>query len=133
MYFINKDVYVAFNASEITSLKYPPTSVNLVAEAFCLLFSMKPSFSTFQSIITYEPDFLHKYIRPFNPSSVSDYVLNELTTYLENPDFQNTDLVNKTASALGKWILVVYEIACSNNPKDFKVRKIILNRFFFYI
>ena len=72
-----------------------------------------------------EPDFLHKYIRPFNPSSVSDYVLNELSAYLENEDFvKNTDLVNKTAGALAKWIVVVYEIACSNNSKDIKVRKI---------
>lgn len=111
------DVFVAYNATEITSLKYPPTSVNLVGEAFCLLFAKKPSFSTFKQMIG-ESDFLHKYIRPFDPITVSDYTMNELTSYIQNADFAQAGLVSKTAGALSKWILTVYEIARSSRPKD---------------
>lgn len=111
------DVFVSYNATEITSLKYPPTSVNLVGEAFCLLFSKKPSFSTFKQMIG-ESDFLHKYIRPFDPSTLSDYTMNELTSYIQNPNFAQAHLVSKTAGALSKWIIVVYETARFSRPKD---------------
>lgn len=65
-----------------------------------------------------ESDFLRKYIQPFKPGEVSDYVLSELGQYVNNQDFSQCALVSKTADALSKWIQVVYNIARAKNQKD---------------
>lgn len=117
---IKKDVFVAYNPMEISSLKYPHSLVNFVGEAICLIFSKKPSFSNFQALIS-EPDFLRKYIQPYNPSLASEYVINELKQYVENSEFvpEKIQPISKTAGALCKWILTAYEIATLNKPVKF--------------
>ena len=112
-----------FRQDQILSLKYPHSSVNLVGEAMCLLWAKKPSFSNFKSLVG-ESDFLAKYIRPFNPNTTSDYVLNELaTSYIHNEEFAPDKIaaINATAGAMCKWIRCVYEIASRNNLVTFFV------------
>lgn len=113
---LNKDIYSTFDVFDITSLKYPHSSVNLVAEACCLILAKKPNFANFRALVS-EPDFLDKYISRYDPkNSMSDYVMNELKARVENVDFvpEKITLVNKTAGAICKWVLAVYEVGAIN-------------------
>ena len=109
------------NVSEITSLTYPHSSVNMVGEAICLIAARKPNFANFKSLLN-ESNFLNKYISSYDPKNMSDYVHNELKNYVENENFlpEKISPINKTAGAICKWILVCFEIA----SKSKEVREI---------
>lgn len=84
----------------------------------CLILSKKPSFANFK-LLANESDFLNRYIKPYDPQSTSDYVINELRNYVENSYFapEKISLINKFSGAMCNWIIIVYEIANANKVK----------------
>lgn len=109
-------MFVAYNnVSEITSLAYPHSWVNMVGEAMCLIAARKPNFANFKSLLN-ESNFLNTYISSYDAKNMSDYVHNELKIYVDNPNFVPDKIreVSKTAGAICKWILVSFDIASKN-------------------
>jgi dynein heavy chain len=93
------------------SFNQPPTAVEHLFEAVCILFSKQPSLLNFRKL-SGGGDFLSLLIH-FKIECVSDYAFKQVTKYFENADF-NFDYISKISTGAGtlfKWFHNVYEYA----------------------
>ena len=94
---------------EMKAYKSPPSSVVLVAEAICILFSTQPSYSNVLKLMS-SSNFMQQLIS-YPRNAISDYALESLVKYISNQDF-TYDYIAKISSAsanLCEWVRNVYE------------------------
>lgn len=94
---------------EIKAFRAPPTAVLQASEAICILLSKTPDFSTFRKTAD-STDFIRKLIE-YDKDAISDYTLNELNKYINNPNFYPEHIAkySKLASGLCEWSRAMYE------------------------
>lgn len=95
---------------ELKAFKSPPKAVVMMAEAMCIVFSLQPSYQTFQRLSS-NADFMQMLIT-FRKQAISDYALDQLASkYINDPDFSE-DYISKVSRASGQlcmWIRYIYE------------------------
>ncbi|CAF0816519.1 unnamed protein product [Brachionus calyciflorus] len=114
----NLDKITKDDMYQIKTLKYPPSGLNLVAEAICIMYAKKPSFENFKKLIyEYPNSFIDESLKLFDHTFLSDYDLEKLQSYLKNPDFKPDKInqVSQTGAYLCEWVYVMYDLIKLNS------------------
>lgn len=94
--------------NELKSFTAPPAAIKNVANAFCLLFAMKPEYINFKKIVA-DPNYMKKILN-YDRSNVSDYVIVKLKAYVDMPEFSPEYIVRISgiAAVLCQWVHFIY-------------------------
>ena len=92
------------------TLKYPPTGLNKVSEAVCILFGQKANFSNFQKMLN---ENLFESVKKFDYLTLSDYDLKKLDEYFKDEDFRKEKIIetSKLGGILCEWTQIVAQMA----------------------
>lgn len=114
--------------SEMKSYAYPPTLVKLVTDCVCVLFAKKPTYENFKALIV-KTDFISQ-LMSYDVENVSDYAINELKKFVEDPNFnvEKINSVSRCAAALAVWVRTIY----MSNELNKLVSFYIISKDFFY-
>ena len=93
---------------KLASVISPSFSMNLVAEAICVLFSKSKSFKNFQALVKNPPEFLQQ-LQNIDKVSISDYNISELKKMTALPEFQPEQL-EKVSKLLGLLASFIWKI-----------------------
>ena len=100
---------------EIKSYAAPPRAVEAVAEATCILFATKPLYDNFKKLLN-QRDLITSLCN-YDPDSISDYALNELKKYINDPNFKQEYVVriSVACAAICQLIIALYNFKTTKN------------------